>query len=104
MSNIETVNISGVKVICESAFRDCKKLKDVKLTDVERISKEAFFGCSYLETVTLPKSLTEVSFSAFACCYSLTTIYMKRKKPLLGLPKGFAKEWEKDAKIVWDAK
>ena len=104
MSNIETVNISGIKVISERVFINCDKIKDVKLADVEKISKDAFFCCSYMETITLPKSLTDVSFSAFACCYSLTTIYMKRKKPLLGLPKGFEKEWEKDAKIVWGAK
>ncbi len=57
----------GIKRLCTGAFKDCKKLKSVKLpSTLEKIEGEVFNGCDALEEINLPEGLTEVGLHAFS--------------------------------------
>ncbi len=59
-TNIEKINFSeGLKVIEDSAFRQCTNLTEVDLPDgLEEIGYFSFAMCSNLSKITLPSSLT----------------------------------------------
>ena len=63
----------GVISIKESAFRDCKNLKNVTIPEVVMfIGKGAFSNCMKLAGVTIPKSVLRIGCNAFWRCESLT--------------------------------
>ena len=70
-------NIFGFPVveICEGAFRDCTKLREISVSDsVIILGSDAFSNCERLEKVRLSESLITVGNRAFAGCTSLKTI------------------------------
>lgn len=80
---LKEINIpSNVKNISNNAFRECKGLTNIFLSDIEKIENSAFEKCSRLTEVTLPESVTEIGDYAFAYCINLRKI---------NLPKGIKK-------------
>lgn len=66
---------STVKIIGESAFKFCKKIDEVMISEgVTQIEKSAFCDCTSLTHISLPKSIKEISDWAFSGCESLTEI------------------------------
>lgn len=66
-----TAQINGksypVKEIKDSAFYNCKKLKNITLSDsIITIGKEAFLGCSKLDSITLSQNLIVIGEHAFS--------------------------------------
>lgn len=66
----KTVKLNGftfkVTAISSKAFKDCKKLKSVKIGDnVSKIGTSAFMGCTKLQSVTIGKGLKYISSKAF---------------------------------------
>ena len=58
----------NITAINEGVFRNCKKLREVDLSDhinLKTISQEAFFGCDNLEIVKLPAGITDIGSQAF---------------------------------------
>lgn len=65
----ESVNMKNVKYIGNDAFRDCKKLTSVTLSEkLERISGAAFKNNSALESITIPDSVKYIETYAFNNC------------------------------------
>ncbi len=55
---------SGVTIIRNSAFSDCKSLTDIKLQDgVKEIKGSAFGGCTSLASLTIPSSVKEIYYA-----------------------------------------
>lgn len=66
---------SGVQVIAESAFKNCKKLKRLDFPDsLKKIESNSFFDCQHLMELSIPDSVTIIGESAFSGCISLTTL------------------------------
>ncbi len=66
--------IDGYRVteIAENAFRKCKSVKGVVISDsVTRIGKHAFSECENLESVMIGGAVTEIGESAFYHCHAL---------------------------------
>lgn len=72
-----SVTISdNVKVICESAFSGCSNLKTVKFpTSWFTIEKEAFKDCVSLESVSFPDNLSYIRESSFRNCINLKSVF-----------------------------
>lgn len=65
----------GVRVIGESAFSGCRKLRTVTVPEsVVKIRENAFGDCIELEAVNIPKGLTVLSAMIFDGCISLKEI------------------------------
>ena len=73
---------NGVRVICRSAFSNCKQLKSIDLpTSLNFIGESAFGGCISLDYIELPNSLLYIGDGAFDCeGYGVNK--EPRKKPL----------------------
>lgn len=67
---LETLTLSeGLEEIGDSAFLSCESLKGLALPDsVVKIGDKAFDGCAAMETLTISKGLTEIPGQAFAGC------------------------------------
>lgn len=76
LKNISSCTIyEDTKVIADSAFSDCSRLKSIELPNsVTSIGKKAFAHCSSLTSVTIPDSVTRIGDEAFDSCDSLTSI------------------------------
>lgn len=69
--NLETVNLSGVKVIGNSALEGCSSLRNVKLSKkLESVGSYAFFGCTSLKSLRLYDAVTTIGDEAFGFCYT----------------------------------
>lgn len=65
---------SGVTVINDGVFENCK-MTEVLLPDgLIYIGSVAFAGCPYLESINLPSEITEMGSAVFANCVALETI------------------------------
>lgn len=74
-----------VTSIGNNAFKNCKKLKTVKLgSNVKSIGKNAFYGCKKLTGVTLDAKLTTIGNGAFSKCISLKKITIPAKVTKIG--------------------
>ncbi|MCR5127906.1 MAG: leucine-rich repeat domain-containing protein, partial [Lachnospiraceae bacterium] len=88
-SDIESIDLSGIKEIGNRVFQGCDDLKTVYLSkNVSAIGKEAFQGCSALRAIgekaeisdvgeagaKFPASLTKICYGAFADCTSLSGV------------------------------
>ena len=84
----KTVTISGytykVTKIAPGAFKNCKKLKKVTISEnIESIGKEAFFGCSKLNNVIIKTNLLgkkSIGTKAFAKIYQHAVFKVPAKK------------------------
>ncbi|MDO4298907.1 MAG: leucine-rich repeat protein [Lachnospiraceae bacterium] len=67
-SNLQKVVIgSGLKEIPNTCFKECPKLKTVKIgKNVQSIDGEAFYKCESLTSITIPGSVKVIGGSAFA--------------------------------------
>lgn len=75
----------SVEKIGESAFADCKKLKEIILSDnLTELGCQAFSGCTSLTSINVPEGVTDLDYDTFCGCtklksvdlpYSLETIY-----------------------------
>ena len=69
---------------------------------VTSIIAGAFDRCTKLDKVIIPIGVINVGSDAF---FGVPEVYCRTKKPLLGLPKGWDKEWcDKDTKVIWNYK
>lgn len=66
------INMSGIKVIETSAFRNCTELKSITLSDVDTIEDSAFYG-SGLTSITLD-NIGAIETNAFRKCTGLTEL------------------------------
>lgn len=71
----EIIIPDSVTQIGKSAFKNCKALKNVKLSNkLHLLDDFAFSGCESLEEITIPTSLHYFSNGVFSNCYNLKTI------------------------------
>ena len=77
-SRLETVDFSGspnISAIGPYAFANCSKLSGVTLPNsVTSISYDAFYYCTSLKSITIPNSVTSIGSEAFKECRGLTHI------------------------------
>lgn len=80
------VNIpEGIKVIGESAFEDCAKIRRIILPQsLIKIEGKAFKKCKCLERLVIPDSVTELPFEMCAYCESLENITCSKKLKQIG--------------------
>ena len=75
--NLETVNFLDNNQIqlCNCVFKNCKKLKNIKLPQgLKKIPESIFENCTSLEKIEIPKTVKNISNLAFSGCSSLNTI------------------------------
>ncbi len=93
--NITSVNIPNtitkngvtykVTQIDAKAFKDCKKLKKVKMgTNITKIGNEAFYGCIRLTSIEIGTYVTTIGSKALYGCSSLKSIELPRNTNKLG--------------------
>ena len=77
--NLYSVAISdNVREICECAFSGCSNLKTVKFSELlSTIKKEAFKDCISLESVAFPKYLKKIGESSFRDCNNLKSLFFQ---------------------------
>lgn len=76
---------SGIKVIGNSAFKNCDKLEKIELGgEVEILKREAFRGCKSLKEVHLPKNVRKIGESVFRDCISMTSLTVECAEMELG--------------------
>ena len=69
----------GMANIGASAFYDCRNLMSVQFPDgLETIGESAFRMCRSLASITIPDSVTCIADGAFASCSELTSIMVPR--------------------------
>ena len=66
------INMYRVTAIEEEAFKDCKKLQQITISNMVRsIGKQAFRSCTGLTEVTIPGTVTDLGDEAFLYCTNL---------------------------------
>lgn len=64
-----------VKIICDSAFQDCKHIREINFPKyLEVIEENAFKDCSGLTEITIPTLVSTIGNSAFASCYNIKKV------------------------------
>lgn len=91
----------SVTYIGSQAFANCVGLTSVVIpTNVTYIGKLAFYGCNNLKSVTIPESVVHIDYKAFADSPYLT-IYCEASRE----PSGWVSFWNKNIKkVVWGYK
>lgn len=83
--NLQSIDLSDVNSIGESAFSGCTALNDVVLADnLDVIEDGIFYNCTDLENIEIPNSVTEISDGAFSGCTSLESIEIPESVDTLG--------------------
>lgn len=79
-SGIEKIKLnSGINIIEESAFNECKNLENIKLPNtITKIESKAFMNCKNLKNVTLSRKLESIGEDAFYGCENLKKIVIPR--------------------------
>lgn len=69
VKNIEYYRVKeGVRMICDYAFMECKKLRNIYLPpSLNFIGQYTFRGCSSLDKIVLPDALVYIGDGAFYC-------------------------------------
>ena len=80
----DTVLVNGISyevvTIDNNAFKDCKKLKKVKLgKNITTIGNKAFYKCTALTSVVIPEKVTSIGKQAFFGAKKLKKITIKSK-------------------------
>lgn len=70
----ESLDLSGIAKIGNSAFTNYQALKSVNMPDVTYIDSSAFNSCGNLVIEKFPNGLTYINASAFAYCNKLKDI------------------------------
>ena len=66
----------ATRIICDSAFKNCKSLAHIAIpNNVIRIGQSAFYQCTGLTSVTIGNGLGLVDTSAFSGCTGLKNVY-----------------------------
>ncbi len=64
----------NTKTICNRAFEHCT-LESITIPDgITNINWSAFYGCNSLTSISLPNSITRIEYSIFTHCNNLTSI------------------------------
>ena len=75
----------GVTEIGESAFANCKSLKNVTIPEgITSITPSMFADCTSLESVMIPAGVTEISMEAFRQCTSLKSVSIPKSVTSIG--------------------
>ena len=75
----------GTRIICDSAFSDCRSLSEIVIpSSVTSIGDSAFGGCRSLSEIVIPPSVTSIGDSAFLGCYSLSEIVIPSSVTSIG--------------------
>ena len=92
-----------VRIIWSEAFYGCESLASVIIPDgVEEIRRYAFYGCKNLTKVIIPETVFRIGAVAFQ---GVPLVHCRIKKPLLGHPKEWDKNWRgSDTEVVWNYK
>lgn len=73
--NLQSIDISSVSNVGESAFSGCTSLSDIILSDELTVIEDcAFYNCLGLSELEIPNNVTEISEGAFSGCASLNSI------------------------------
>ena len=76
---------STVTKVGESAFNDCRNLREVVLNEgLHKIGRYAFFTCTSLAVIKLPSSGTEVGSRAFYYCTKLIELVLNERLQKIG--------------------
>lgn len=76
---------SDVKIIGDSAFKNCEKLEVLNIgNEVESMLTEACRGCKRLQSLVLPKNVRYIGESAFRDCTSLSSLVVENDDIELG--------------------
>lgn len=70
---LSNVYIPNVKIICDTAFRECVLITSLDMPNVERIGDWAFYDCDKLATINIP-NLKYIGYVAFGSCDKLTVV------------------------------
>ena len=84
--SIEEIEIpEGVETIGECAFRDCSRLKKVKLPKtIKTIGNMAFYMVRSIEEIEIPEGCTTIGGSVFAGCTKLATVKLPESITAIG--------------------
>lgn len=82
-ANLTSVDFGGVKIIGESAFRNCTGLKTIDFGEVDIIGNWAFFGCKALTSIDLAKVST-IRFGVFSDCTGLSKVELANVSAVWG--------------------
>ena len=76
---LEKINlVNSITTIDASAFKECEKLKDLKLenTQITSLSAELLYNCKSLETIRIPDSVQKIAKHTFYNTNSLKEVYL----------------------------
>lgn len=96
--DVESLDISNVKVIGEKAFTNCQKLKHVKISNVDIIKSKAFTSCIKLQSVDI-QNVTGIDNYVFDDCYRLETVNIDDSVKFIGM--GAFNDCEKLTSFKW---
>ena len=87
----------------DKTFKDCKKLKSVKLpSNLTAINAEMFYNCNALESIEIPSGVKMIGKNAFNYCHSLTEVFIPSSVKGLGV--GAFHDCAKLKKVVFDGR
>ena len=69
---------SGTKAICDTVFKNCKKITSVTIPDsMVYIGEYSFFGCSGMTKITIGSGIKRIGVMAFKDCVALNSVTFK---------------------------
>ena len=73
---------TNVQKIDNGCFANCKGLTSIIIPNSQTIEASVFWGCENLETVDIGSSVTNIGWSVFYGCSSLTDVHVHWETPL----------------------
>lgn len=91
-SGIASFDCSALTSIGVNAFKDCARLKAIKLSDsLKNVPINAFNGCESLTSITVPKGVMSIGTGAFKGCKRVETVtFDTNGKLAVIMPEAFA--------------